>query len=64
MARSVIIQNKREALPTSLCVYVRNGKKMPKIGEMVFLEINGEIANIVRVKSVNQNERTYTIPVG
>ena len=63
MARIVVIQNKREAMPTSICVFVRNGIQLPTVGERVFLEINGDLSKVVRVKSVNPDERTYTIPV-
>ena len=64
MARTVIIKNKRKAMPTSLCIFVRRGIQMPAVGERVFLEINGDLSKVVRVKSVNPDERTYTIPVG
>jgi len=63
--RIVVISTtrKRKAMPSQVCIYVRNGIELPAMGEKVYLELNGESVKTTRVKSVNPDARTYTIPV-
>lgn len=66
MLRFVVFttHKKGKSLLPMVSIYVRNGVRLPHVGEKVCLEIDGEVVRYEKVKSVNPEKRTYTISVG